>query len=329
MSTSLSRRSFTAGSIATLVAGAGSGAAAGAASVPGRRVTAQEAMDVASLGLPEMDITVLADGFAGAPTGIEAGRYLLNVSREDNLESGGAEFILPPEELTAEQFLLDLNEPTGLQAEPGDDEGESPLGEAVQPVGYPLVAYEATFAGGIIVAAGISGPAQAVIDLTPGDWVLWGGRPEAPQVPLIFTVTGEMPGDLPEPSADVDVVLDEDVITFDGELTAGDHILRIQHQGEEPHHLEIRKGPDSMTGAHIEQVIQAEAGDEAAAENLPFDPEEDLQTVLATGDLSGGATMWAPVTLETGSYVALCLVPFRENAAPHALQGQYTLFQVE
>lgn len=322
MLTSLSRRSFTACGIATL--------AAGAALVPvpgGRHVAAHEGhagTGLAELGLPEVNITVTNDGFDGAPTELEAGRYLLNVTLGDDLEFGGAAFISPPEGLNAEQFLLDIEEPTGLSEDPG--EVEASPGTGLQPAGFPIVAYDATFAGGVAVYEGTTGEHQAVIDLTPGEWILWGGNPQAPQVPLVFPVTGEMPGDLAEPESDIDVVLTDFEITIDGELTAGDHLLRVEHQGDEPHHVEIRRGPDAMTEDDIEQVLRAESGEETG--ELPFDPA-DLETILVTGDVSAGAVMWAPVTLEAGTYVALCNFPFQENAAPHALDGQYTVFEVE
>lgn len=322
MSALLSRRAFTASSIATCLAGA--------AVVPvpgGRRTVAQEASGLASLGLPELDVIVTADGFLGVPRGLEAGRYLLNVTLADTIESGGAAFISPPEGLSADQLLLEIETSTVF---PDDESGvEGATGVQVQPAGVPLVAYAATFAGGVIVVPDMIIPAQVVIDLTPGEWILWGGNSNAPQVPLIFTVVGAMPRDLPEPEADALVVLTDFDITIDGELTPGDNLLRIEHEGEEPHHVHIRKGPDSMTEEQVEQVLRAEVGDEEEIGTLPFDPLADLQTVFVTADQSEGTEMWAQMTLEAGSYVAVCYFPLKEDATPHVLLGQYTVFRVE
>jgi hypothetical protein len=57
--------------------------------------------------------------------------------------------------------------------------------------GAPAFFYQSKIAGG-----GFSGPGQStqvVLDLTPGEWVAWGDDPSAPQQPVIFEATGEMP----------------------------------------------------------------------------------------------------------------------------------------
>ena len=101
------------------------------------------------------------------------------------------------------------------------------------------------FAGG--VAAEMGKTCEAVIDLLPGRYVVWGDDPSAPQKPEIMKVTGDFPKRVKEPKADITATLIDFAITLEGNLTAGSHLMKVQHHGAQPHFLEIEKGPDSMT----------------------------------------------------------------------------------
>lgn len=320
MPTTFSRRTFTAGGLATIAAGT---------IIPTSRIIAQEGV-FSGLDLPALDVTVTTSGFGGVPPEIEAGRYLLTVTPEADVEWWGAAFVQPPEGLTAEQLLLDLESATEVVPQ----DAETPATRSVSrfpPAGAPLVAYEAMFAGGAMGLPGSSEPVQAVIDLPPGEWVLWGGASDAVQSPLVFQATGEMPGDLAEPEADIDVTFSDSALGIDGSLASGEHLLRIVHEGNEPHRLEIMKGPDGMTEEDIDLILPslgAVAMEETPAA-LPFDPETELTHALITADQSMGTVQWVPVSLEAGTYVAMCLFPAREDAALHAMEGEYTVFTVE
>lgn len=316
MPSSLSRRSFAAGSFATLF------------SLPGLRVLAQDAPDFADVDLPVLEITVLAEGYEGVPPELEAGRYVLDVTLADGVDAGGAAFVRPPEELDAEQFLLEIEGATEIL--PAESTPEPSPGITLAPAGAAEVTYDATFAGGAIGLSGNGEPGQAVIDLPPGEWVLWGGHPDAAQVPVVVQVTGDMPDDLPEPEAGVEMLLSDFEVTLAGELTGGDHLLRIVNEGEEPHHVEIFRAPEGITEEEIEQALTIETGaDGEDPEGLPLDLGHDLDPVFATADQSAGTVQWVPVTVESGTYVAFCFYPTREDSTPHALHGQFTVFMVE
>lgn len=318
MPTPLSRRTFTAGSLAVVVGGT---------LVPARLIPAQEGA-FAGLDLRSLDFTVTADGFGGVPVEIAAGRYLLTVTPEEGLESWGAEFIQPPEGLMAEQLLLELQGATEVVPQ----DAASPEADSVSefpPAGAPLVAYEALFAGGAMGLPGSSEPVRVVIDLPPGEWILWAGGPSEVQAPLVFQATGEMPGTLPEPEADIDVTLADGSIRVEGALTAGDHILRIAHEGEQPHHVELMRGPDDMTAEDVDAALRLLPAAGATTDDLAADPDTDLSFALIAADQSMGVVQWVPVSLEAGTYVALCFFPMREDATPHALHGEYTVFTVE
>ena len=38
---------------------------------------------------------------------------------------------------------------------------------------------------------------------------------------------------------------------MEGNLTAGTHLMKVQHQGAQPHFLDIEKGPDTMTKEQV------------------------------------------------------------------------------
>ncbi len=57
--------------------------------------------------------------------------------------------------------------------------------------GPPAVLFDSLYAGGTSAKAGQTG--QVILDLPPGEWIAWWTNAEAPQVPVMFTVTGKLP----------------------------------------------------------------------------------------------------------------------------------------
>jgi hypothetical protein len=239
--------------------------------------------------------------------------------------------------MTAEDFLTEGGLAGGEEAAASPVDVASPVsedtGEALGPL--PTVIYQAVFAGGAVRYAeqqGMAWAGQAVIDLGPGEWILWSGEPGSPQPPVMVTVTGEMPADVVEPEADIDVTFIDFGINVEGSLTAGEHLMRIENQGAQPHFLVLEKGPDDMTNEQIAQILEIfmamETGEAVSPEALPFDPETDLMPLLDTAVQSIGTVMWVPVSLEAGTWVALCFFPTAGEGLPHAFHGMHTVFTV-
>lgn len=324
----VSRRSFTLGSLALVLGGN---------AILATRAAAQDATataaggEFASLGLPALDITVNKDSFDGAPSGdIKAGRYLVTAKIAEGLEIGTAAFLSPPPGMSAEDFLTAVagggTPPAGAEGSPSAmAEGSPEAGGDEQDMQLPLFVYKATFAGG---ASGPGGSTdQSVIDLPPGEWILWGDDPTAPQPPAIFNVTGDMPTDLPEPKADITFTLIDFQIMVDGDLTAGDHVVKLQNHGAQPHFVILMKGPDSLTNDMVSEVLQAEmSGGTPPA--LPFDPEKDIVPVAQTVTQSIGTAQWTTMSLEAGTYAAICFFPTAGTGVPHAMLGMHTVFKV-
>ena len=311
---SLSRRHLT--------LGAALAAAGIAISRPGASTVAQ-GVDLASAGLPTIDVTITATGYDGIPETLEAGRYLLNATLAEGIEEGLAVAFLQPFGMSAEEFLGVFGPPPAAaspaaEAAPEGEEG----GEEEEPL--PTFVYQSKFAGGALADPGT--PGSGVIDLTEGEWIAWGDEPGAAQMPVVVTVTGEFPADVAEPDADINVLLIDFGIMVEGSLTAGDHVLRIENQGAQPHFLELDKIPDGITNDDLAAVLEGFTTGTPAA--VAFNPDTDFEFVMYTPTQSIGTLTWTTVTLEAGTYAATCWFPTAGIGDPHAFHGMHTVFEV-
>jgi hypothetical protein len=311
----LTRRRFTLGTVL---------AAAGLA-VPRIGDTLAAQADLAGLGLPTIDVTVTADSFEGVPDTLPAGRYLLNAAAED-VPEGGAVAFLRPYGMSAEEFFLVLGGPPPVEGTPAA--GASPVAEGGEEGGeeegpLPTFIYQSTFAGGVLAAPGM--PGMAVIDLTEGEWIVWGDDPGAAQMPVVVTVTGEFPADTSEPEADLMAMLIDFEIMLEGNMVAGEHILRVENQGAQPHFLELTMVPEGTTDEDLMALIDSFMTGTPTAGTLT---EEEFQQGTYTPTQSIGTVTWTKVTLEAGTYAAMCWFPRAGVGDPHAFHGMHMVFEV-
>ncbi len=279
------------------------GAVTGAARVGNAQATPADSAAWADLGLPELNLTVTADGVDGVPESTEAGRYLLTVHSETDPQAGPA-------------GVLILQLPEGLSL---DDAMAAPEPENAPPDFY----YDAVLPGG--PALGESGSGVAVIDLTPGEWVVAGAQLSTP--PVILTVTGELSADLPEPESNATFALYEMVIELsEGALVAGENLVRIENTGYQPHFIDFNKVPDGTTLENIEATLQAEMTGTPGPGAVDF---AEIEFITSTADQSTDTTMWTSLTLDAGTYAGICWFPDEETGMPHAFMGMYTVFTVE
>lgn len=167
-------------------------AAADLASVSGGGVLAQGASTPAAgalggledIGLPTIDITITKDGFDGIPASLEAGRYLVTATGAEGVDEASAAFIRPPSGMSADDLIgaLGIGNPPPLASPSASPEAEGPSEESP----LPTFVYQMTFAGGAVIAPAGSG--QVMLDLGPGEWILWADDPESADAPVIFTV---------------------------------------------------------------------------------------------------------------------------------------------
>lgn len=299
----------------------------------GSAVGAQDASPVTDspftgLGLPELTITISADGYDGIPESIPAGRYLVTILATDETANNGGAGVsfVQPAGMSGQEFLDVL----GQMGSAGDSAATAVTGtpEAMDTPdqGAPAFFYQSKIAGGGYAAPGQT--VQVVLDLTPGEWVAWGDDPSSPQQPVVFEATGEMPSDLPEPVADVTLTLAEYSITVsDGQFSAGPQVVRIDNVGAQPHFVFGAHGPSGMTDADVEAVLQADMTGTPAANGM--NPETDFQDAFGTGTQSMGTSLWVYVPdVQAGSMVLLCFFPDLADGMPHAFHGMYAIVEV-
>jgi hypothetical protein len=292
---------------------------------------------LADVGMPQLSVTVSATGYEGIPEQLEGGRYLVIVSvTEDAGEfGGGVAFVQPGDGMSAEEFLSGIFGPpdqsgVGLADASPIAEVEASPADGGEAGGPPEFIFDATFAGGTAAPAG--GTSQVVLDLTPGEWIAWADDPEAPQEPVIFEVTGEMPAELPEPEANAVITMGEYLIEVtEGELVAGRNIVRINNIGAQPHFIVAAKGPDDLTleqvGVVLDEEMQAEmSGTPVAYSDL--DPNTDFGEGPFTGTQSMNTSIWVEFDLEPGRYVLVCFFPDLGDGVPHAYHGMYNVVEV-
>jgi hypothetical protein len=291
--------------------------AAGAlASLPGFLKTAAAsqaspaAAEVAAwsaLGLPELELHFTSTELTGMPESLEAGRYLVTIHGEPTPDDWafGTLFLQLPEGMTLDELMAAAAEAT-----------DAP----------PDFYYTAVVAGGpTILATSGETSAVGVIDLPPGEWIAAGAM--LVQAPVPFTVTGELPAELPEPESTATFTIGEMVINLSaGELVVGENLVKVENIGAQPHFVNVDKIPDGTTAENVEATIAGFMGATPEAEPLA---EEDLVNVAYSNEQAGQTVQWSVMTItEPGTHLATCWIPDPESGMPHAAMGMYTVFEV-
>jgi hypothetical protein len=268
------------------------------------------------LGLPELNVTVTSTAYEGIPAQLAAGRYLVSVTiADDAAEFGGGIAFVQPSGMTADEFLTASISAFGETGGQGD---------------IPEFLFDATYGGGTYSFDG--SPGQLIVDLIPGEWIAWADDPEAPQQPVIFEATGEMPTALPEPESDATITMGEYVIDVtEGELTSGSQVVRIDNQGAQPHFVGWFQVPDGTTETQVHTALDEEM--QAAMTGTPaawsgLNPDEDLMPVIFTATQSTGTSIWVTVNVSAGTHGLLCFFPDIADGMPHANHGMYSIFEV-
>jgi hypothetical protein len=262
----------------------------------------------AGLGLPQLDLTI-SDAIQGMPESIAAGRYVVTVTGQPG-----------PDDFALGVIFMQL--PEGLSL----DDALAQAGQATD--GPPAFFNESIFASGAaaVIPAGQTS-SVAIVDLAPGagQWIAL--DPTFTRMPAPFTVTGEMPADLPEPESAATLTAGEMYIELsEGTLAAGENLIKVVNEGEQPHFIEFLGVPEGTTNDNITGAIEAEMGATPSAEPV------DINAAMPAGYLpeqSSGVTAWHALTLEAGTYAVMCWITDPETGAPHAMLGMHNVFVVQ
>lgn len=248
-------------------------------------------------GLPELAIQAADDRFI-LPGSVAAGRTLISVENI-GLDSRHSFLVRLPDNWTIGELLASSD-----------------------PDMPPPWLYEATFLGypGEVLpgATGV-----AVVDLTPGMYAI------VDNVTAIFVVapasepTATTPRAMrPIPTSGT-VKLFEFGFSFPERVDAGEQVWEVTNIGLQPHELLILRSP--LPDVTQEQILAALMAESGGAEGIDF---ALMTPVGGLGWLSPGATAWTEVSLEPGTYVALCFVFDPAVGMPHAFEGMIQIFTV-
>jgi hypothetical protein len=160
-----------------------------------------------------------------------------------------------------------------------------------------------------------------IVDLQPGRYIAF--KPISESVPVRFTVDGVFP-DVKEPASDFNVDLHDMVISLpETAYTTSPVRWRIENTGSIHHDVAVLPVSEDFTEDHFMTLM-----------SLPWDatpppeiPAFDYLPVAAIGILSAGGTSWLDVQLDSGRYLAVCMLPFG-TGYPHAMDGMYVFFDV-
>lgn len=255
-----------------------------------------------SLDYPELTITIAEDG-TGIPAGVVAGRYLVTV--DNQLAEGTApSLVRPPASHSLAEAQAALSAP---------DEASGWL-------------YEATFVGGPHAGAGERG--QGIVDLTPGEWLIWSGEQGAVALPALTVTPANAPvATALAPPVDVSVEVREYAfIGLEPGVPAGPQLWRVTNTGEQPHLMDLLRAPGPVT---FDQIMTLLSRSDRATPPPGVPAADEFEQVAGLGTISPGQTAWIVLPdLAPGTYVAVCFVPNREFDGPHAAMGMVQIFTV-
>ncbi len=292
------------------------------------------AMFADTMGLPELRITASDTALEGVPAETAAGRYLVTLTNSGS-EDAAAGFLQLPEGVTAADLAALGGPPPGVEGTPaaGGETAGTPAADGNNGGGEdgpPPWFYQTYIAGG--AGAGAGQTAQAIVDLLPGSYAVWGEDPEAKQPPVALTVTGEMPADLAEPTADVtvnEVGTNEGFrFSLDGDLAVGPQTIKVYNHSDQPHFLILLKSPGPITEEQVQALLTF---DPSSGTPLPSDtPDPDKFTTAAyMSVMSQGTVAYLASNLDSGYYVMLCFISDpKKGHMPHAAEGMAQIFEV-
>jgi hypothetical protein len=268
---------------------------------------------LSEFGYPEVTIVATESGFE-VPDDVQAGTMLITLENRAPFPMGFSLVQLPEG-----ASLADLGPP------PGAETGASPASgdEAAPAEGFPPILYDATWAGGLFAFPGAP-PAQAVVTLTSGEWLLL-TPPEAGLPPQAMNVVGDASEAPPAPENVIAVELDNFQIILPEQISAGPQIWEVTNIGDQPHEAFIAKTPERVSVEDAMTLISLPP-DATPPPGLPN--LEEFVDVGFVAPISGEQSILVEMNLEPGHYVVVCFLPEKESGQPHAFHGMVTVFSI-
>jgi hypothetical protein len=273
----------------------------------------------ASLGLPELTVTMAEDGLSVDQSEIAAGRYLVSFVNETEIPEASAGFV----RLVEGSSLADLSWAD-----------EAAAGTPVPEMGPPPETIAWLYDTYLVGAGSVFSP-QTVVDLPAGDYGVWSDDPASMIPAAALTVTGDPEAAIegPEPEAAVTIV---EVgkggagFSFDvqGELTAGRQVVAVTNDSDQPHFIVGLQHPERFTQDDLMSVLMFDPATGATPAPDMIDPEQ-FTSAAWVGVQSSGTTQWVTMDLAAGEVALLCFVTDpMAGEVPHAFEGMAQVFPV-
>lgn len=164
--------------------------------------------------------------------------------------------------------------------------------------------------------------ANATVDLSPGNYALICFVDTPDKVPHFakgmvhgFTVTGASTNAM-APMADVNLVLEDYVFSFDESLTAGHHTIKVTNPAAQDHEIQLIQLAPGKTASDVQQWIARMSGPPPG------------RAVGGIASMKPGTTNYFEVELTPGEYLAICFVPDKQDGKPHFEHGMMRQFTV-
>ncbi len=262
---------------------------------------------LAGLGYP--DLVVNTDGKTNdLPATLAAGRYHVVLHNTNATNGVGIDFYMPPAGTSADDAIAIYNESVSSEVPPD-------------------LFYKLTIPGGVIAPP--NSTAEGIIDLNPGDWFagIQIENDDGPStgVAQALSVTGTMPT-LTDPTAAITASLSDLKIELSGPVSAGPQIWKVTNAGAMPHFISIGMSDGSLTQENVQATFGTFIGTPTAADATPIDVTT-VTTVLDTGVLSPGQSMWIELDLQPGQYIAACFLSGPGDLPIHAAMGMFKIFE--
>lgn len=195
--------------------------------------------------------------------------------------------------------------------------------EALQQGEGPALALVKNMGG--VGAIAPTGSAQAIVNLTAGDYVLICFVPSpSDHVPHLakgmikhITVQESTGAAAKEPTADLTVMMKDFLFDLPETLPAGPKIIKVINNGPEPHELNLLRLAEGKTVEDVKQFLAAPNGPP------PFMP------VGGINGLDAGLSGYIEFDFQPGTYVAICNIPSpKAEGHPHSTLGMIKAFTV-
>ena len=186
----------------------------------------------------------------------------------------------------------------------------------------------ATLYGGVSAQAGQS--ESYVVDLEPGSYVMFSfgdeeqGPPDAAQGMIRTLTVTAAESDVAEsdlPQADVTVDMLDYTFARNGDIQAGEQVLRVSNKGKEVHEMIVFRLKEGATLEDLQPWL--------SEEGTPPEGEPPFEDVGSTF-LSPGITAYMTMDFQPGQHVFYCFLPSPANEMkPHFMLGMVHEVMVE